>query len=63
MAGHVARIGGDGNAHNIWSKNEGKIPRGRSRSRWEDIIKFYLKLIWLGRCELAVRYRERSIEP
>jgi hypothetical protein len=47
-AGHVARMWEPRNAYRILvGKPEGKRPLGRTRSRWEDNIKIYLRSIWL----------------
>jgi hypothetical protein len=48
--GHVARMGEKGNAYRILvGKPEGRIPLGRTGSRWMDNIKMDLKEIgWDG---------------
>jgi hypothetical protein len=49
-AGNVARIGEKRNAYRILvGKPEGKRPLGRSRSRWVENIKIYVREIrWDG---------------
>jgi len=43
-AGHVARMGGMWNTHNILvAKPEGNRPLGRPRRRWEDNIRMDLR--------------------
>jgi hypothetical protein len=43
-AGHVASVEENGNAFEVLvGKPEGNRPLGRSRLRWEDNIKIYLK--------------------
>jgi hypothetical protein len=42
--GHVARMGEDRGVHRVLvGKPEGKMPLGRPRRRWEDIIKMDLQ--------------------
>jgi hypothetical protein len=50
-AGHVARVGEKRNAYRILvGRLEGKIPLGRPRLRWVNIIKINLRNIgWDGR--------------
>jgi hypothetical protein len=48
-AGHVARMGEKRNAYrSIVGKPEGKRSLGRTRHRWEDNIKMYLREIECG---------------
>jgi hypothetical protein len=49
-AGHVARMGEKGNAYRLLvGKPEGKIPLGRSKSRWVNNIKMdLLEVGWGG---------------
>jgi hypothetical protein len=48
-AGNVARIGEKKNAYRILvGKPEGKRPLGRSRGRWVNDIKMYLRKIGLN---------------
>jgi hypothetical protein len=43
-AGHVARMGGENNAHRILvGKPEGKRPLGKAKGKWEDNIKMDLR--------------------
>jgi hypothetical protein len=48
--GHVARMGEKRNAYRILvGKQEGKIPLGRPRRRWEDNISMDLReIVWIG---------------
>jgi hypothetical protein len=47
--GHLARFAEKRNTYRILiAKPEGKGPLGRSRSRWEDIIKINLREIQWG---------------
>jgi hypothetical protein len=48
-AGHVARMGEEGNVYRVWmGKPEGKRPLGRPRRRWEDGIRMNLREIGWG---------------
>jgi hypothetical protein len=47
--GHVARLGGERKVYKVLvGKPEGKRPLGRSRHRWEDGIRMYLREIGWG---------------
>jgi hypothetical protein len=60
-AGHVARMGAKKNAYrNLVGKPEGKRPVGRSRRRWEDNIKIYLKEIGWGCMNWNNRIQDRD---
>jgi hypothetical protein len=49
-AGHVACMGEDRGVHRVlMGKSEGKKPLGRSRHRWENIIKMDLQEVRGGR--------------
>jgi hypothetical protein len=64
LAGHVARIGEKRNMYRLFvGKPEGKIPLGRSRRRWADIIRMglgELELVgvdWINLAEDRDRWR------
>ena len=52
LAGHVARRDRRGVYKVFVGKPEGKRPLGRSRRKWEEILKFMLKVLagrpWIG---------------
>jgi hypothetical protein len=46
-AGHVTRLGEMRNAYSILDRTQGKRPPGRSKRRWEDNIRMYLReVVW-----------------
>jgi hypothetical protein len=62
--GHVARMGRKGNVYRLFVRRpEGKRPLGRSRHRWTDNVKKYIRDIgwgsmdWIGLAQDRYRWR------
>jgi hypothetical protein len=60
-AGHVARMGEVGGAYSILvGRPEGRIPLGRPRRKWEDVIKMDLREIGFGDVDWIHWARDRE---